>query len=44
MSAVYKHFLLVLFRVEADRNFDKYIKTQDVMRCYFGLQYNITLS
>jgi len=41
MSAIYKNFLPVLFNDEAERNFEKYIKTQGKIRCYFGLCNNL---
>jgi hypothetical protein len=44
MSAIYKNFLPVLFRGEAERNFEKYIKTHGKIHCYFGLSNKIYLN
>jgi len=37
MPAIYKNFLPVLFRGEAERNFEKHVKTQDKICRYLGL-------
>jgi len=44
MPAIYKNFLPVLFRGEGERNFEKYVKTQDKICRYFGLSNKIYLN
>lgn len=44
MPAIYKNFLPIRFRGEAERNFEKYVKTQDKICRYFGLSNKIYLN
>jgi hypothetical protein len=44
MPAIYKNFLRVFFRGEAERNFEKYVKTQGKVRSYSGLSNKIYLN